>query len=60
MIWAVELHGCMFPGSSLPHPDNNQWQHTMFTNEFYISAHHFDKILQGNVLAVRIIIILTS
>ena len=47
-----KLHGCMFPGSLLPHLDNDQWKCTMFTNEFYISAHHFDKILQGNVSAV--------
>ena len=29
---ASELQGCMFPGSPLPHPDIDQWKHTMFTN----------------------------
>ena len=32
VIQALELHGCTFPGSPLPHPDNDQWKHTMFTN----------------------------
>ena len=32
VIQALELHGCMFPGSPLPHPENDQWKHTMFTN----------------------------
>ena len=36
VIQALELHGCMFPGSLLPHLDNDQWKHTMFTNlSFY-------------------------
>ena len=59
-IYMSNLHGCMFPGSSLPHLDNDQWKCPMFTNEFCISAHHFNKILQGNVSMVWIIIILIS
>ena len=46
------LHGCMFPGSPLPHLDNDQWKHTMFTNKFCISAHHFDKISGRYNLAI--------
>ena len=36
----------------MPHPDNDQWKHTMFTNKSYISACHVDKILQVNVFTV--------
>ena len=36
----------------MPHPDNDQWKHTMFTNKSYISAHHIDKILQVNVITM--------
>ena len=39
MIQALELHGCMFPGFLLPHPE-------MTNGNFHIAAHHFDKILQ--------------
>ena len=54
-MWGSFRHGnygYMFPGSPLLHLDNDQWKHTMFTNEFYISARHLDKTLQGNVLTV--------
>ena len=33
MIQALELHGYMFPGSPLLHPDNDKWKHTLFTNK---------------------------
>ena len=36
----------------VPHPENDQWKHTMFTNKSYISACHIDKILQVNVVTV--------
>ena len=52
MIQASELHGHIFPGSLLPYPNNDQLKCTMFTNEFYISACHFDMILQGNISMV--------
>ena len=32
----------------MPHPDNDKWKCTMFTNKFYVSAHHIDKIVQVN------------
>ena len=41
VIQALELHGCTFPASPLPHPDNDQWKHTMFTNlSFYFRGCH--------------------
>ena len=45
VIQALELHGCMSPGSSLPHPDNDKWKHTLFTNKPCISDVHFVKIV---------------
>ena len=36
----------------MPHPDNDQWKCTMFTNKYYISAHYVSKILQMNVFIV--------
>ena len=33
----------------MPHPVNDKWKCTMFTNEFYVSACHINKILQVNV-----------
>ena len=33
VIQASELHGCMFPGSPLPHLDNDKWKHTLLTNK---------------------------
>ena len=33
VIQASELHGCMFPGSLLPHPDHDKWKCTSFTNK---------------------------
>ena len=38
MIQALELHGCMFPGSPLLHLDNDKWKCTVFTNKSCISA----------------------
>ena len=34
----------------MPHPDNDQWKCTMFTNKSYISAHHIDKICTGECI----------
>ena len=45
MIQASELHGCMFPGSPLPHRDNDKWKCTMFTNKPCISAVCFIKTI---------------
>ena len=33
----------------MPHPDNDKWKCTMFTNKLYVSVHLVDKILQVNV-----------
>ena len=35
-----------FPGSSLPHPDIDQWKHTMVTNHTYIVGVLACQILQ--------------
>ena len=45
VIQALELHGCMFPGSLLLHLDNEKWKHTVFTNKPCISAFHFVKTI---------------
>ena len=44
VIQASELHGWLFPDSPLPHPDNDKWKHTLFTNTFCISAVCYIKI----------------
>ena len=47
----IRLHGCMFPGSPLLHPDNDKWKCTMFTNKLCISAVCFVKtIYTGKLL----------
>ena len=33
VIQALELQGCMFPGSLLPHLDKDKWKCTLFTNK---------------------------
>ena len=45
VIQALELHGCMFPGSLLLHPDNDKWKCTMFINKPFISAVHHVKTI---------------
>ena len=55
VIQASELHGCMFPGSPLPHLDNDKWKLTSFPNKpWYFSnllcQNHTCKMVEKNVL----------
>ena len=59
-IFRHQNYGCMFPGFPLLNLDNDQWKHTMFTNEFSISVHHFNNILQGNVLMANTILAISN
>ena len=52
VIQASELYGCMFPGSPLPHPDIDQWKHTMFTNANLYFRYLSCQNLTGNIQKV--------
>ena len=49
MIQALELYGCIFPGSLLLIRTMTNGNALCSLINFYIAAHHVDKILQGSI-----------
>ena len=52
ILLGIEITWVHVPRLPVLHLDSDQWKCTMFTNKCYISACHFDKILQMNIFTV--------